>query len=26
VPIPGDLRERFVAFQQGQLDHPWRQA
>jgi 4-hydroxybenzoyl-CoA thioesterase len=26
VPIPGDLRERLLAFQQGQLDHPWRQA
>ena len=26
VPIPDDLRERFTDFQQGKLDHPWRQA
>jgi 4-hydroxybenzoyl-CoA thioesterase len=26
VPIPADLRERFTDFQQGKLDHPWRQA
>jgi 4-hydroxybenzoyl-CoA thioesterase len=26
APIPDDLRERFTDFQQGKLDHPWRQA
>ncbi len=26
VPIPGDLRQRLTEFQQGKLDHPWRQA
>jgi len=26
VPIPDDLRQRFTDFQQGKLDHPWRQA
>ena len=26
APIPDDLRDRFNAFQQGKLDHPWRQA
>ena len=26
VPIPDDLRQRFSNFQQGELDHPWRQA
>jgi 4-hydroxybenzoyl-CoA thioesterase len=26
VPIPDDLRQRFTAFQQGKLEHPWRQA
>ncbi len=26
VPIPDDLRSRLTDFQQGKLDHPWRQA
>jgi 4-hydroxybenzoyl-CoA thioesterase len=26
VPIPDDLRQRLTDFQQGRLDHPWRQA
>jgi 4-hydroxybenzoyl-CoA thioesterase len=26
APIPDDLRARFIDFQQGKLDHPWRQA
>jgi 4-hydroxybenzoyl-CoA thioesterase len=26
VPIPDDLRQRLSDFQQGKLDHPWRQA
>ncbi|HUY02433.1 1,4-dihydroxy-2-naphthoyl-CoA hydrolase [mine drainage metagenome] len=26
VPIPDDLRARFIDFQQGKLDHPWRSA
>ena len=26
VPIPNDLRQRLTDFQQGRLDHPWRQA
>jgi len=26
VPIPDDLRQRLTDFQQGKLDHPWRQA
>ena len=26
VPIPDDLRRRLTDFQQGKLDHPWRQA
>ena len=26
VPIPDDLRQRFTDFQQGKLNHPWRQA
>jgi 4-hydroxybenzoyl-CoA thioesterase len=26
VPIPDDLRQRFTAFQQGKLEHSWRQA
>ena len=26
TPIPEDLRKRLTEFQQGELDHPWRQA
>ena len=26
VSIPDDLRQRLTDFQQGKLDHPWRQA
>jgi 4-hydroxybenzoyl-CoA thioesterase len=26
VRIPDDLRQRLIDFQQGKLDHPWRQA
>jgi hypothetical protein len=26
VPIPDDLRQRLTDFQQGKLEHPWRQA
>ena len=26
TPIPDDLRQRLNEFQQGKLDHPWRQA